>query len=401
MEENIKVYGLSELSNKVPELLYKDVQFRNEPDKWKWKPSKPEKIMHVQDEVNAEKEAVNFTAITNYTPSDKRQKLVLVFYMGNLSYGFIQHLESRRVKYFYLNFHHFVAKGSIQVAIAGDKRTNLLEVDGLRLDLDDVSAVLWNLPNFPYAVFEYNMIPQKGNRNEFLFRKRWALLLRELKGLLHDDVAWLPADPYSGTQEWQNKISEYKLAQELGLQVPPFIFTNDHEALCRFVETHHLNECLLREFSTPPFSFPPIRIKAKDVDKALLKNAPCLFQQYIDKKYEYRVVLLFDQVFACRIYSQDSELSKQDWRVHDDANVKWELTALPAGVSEKLVQLKQRLGLNWCSIDMIQTPDDEYYFLEANRPGSHYWLDMFVDLDITREIVEAIVSRGLAEQLES
>lgn len=102
-----------------------------------------------------------------------------------------------------------------------------------------------------------------------------------------------------------------------------------------------------------------------------------------------------DKIYPCKIHSQDSELTKADWRVHDDANVKWEITKLPKELTEKLIRIKNRLGLNWCSIDLILSTDNNYYFLEANRPGAHYWLEMFVGLDITKEIVNELVKRKI------
>jgi glutathione synthase/RimK-type ligase-like ATP-grasp enzyme len=139
-----------------------------------------------------------------------------------------------------------------------------------------------------------------------------------------------------------------------------------------------------------PFSFPLIGINLNKVSLKNLKNSPCSFQTYIEKAYELRVVVLFDKVFPCKIYSQNSELAKTDWRVYDDSNVKWELSVIPKEIELKLIKMRELLDLSWCSVDMIYGKDKKYYFLEANRPGAHYWLDYFVGLDITKEIVDEI-----------
>jgi hypothetical protein len=65
----------------------------------------------------------------------------------------------------------------------------------------------------------------------------------------------------------------------------------------------------------------------------------------------------------------------------------------------RLVALIKALNITWSSVDMIYSNDDKYYFLEANRPGAHYWLDLFVGLDITQEIASEIVSRNMVETL--
>jgi glutathione synthase/RimK-type ligase-like ATP-grasp enzyme len=96
------------------------------------------------------------------------------------------------------------------------------------------------------------------------------------------------------------------------------------------------------------------------------------------------------KVFGCKIYSQDSELAKEDWRVHDDSNVKWELIKLPENINSKLINICKELNLTWCSVDLIFSINSEYYFLELNRLGAHYWLAPFIGLDITKEIIMEI-----------
>jgi len=213
-------------------------------------------------------------------------------------------------------------------------------------------------------------------------------LLRELHQLIREDAIWLPGTPYIGSQDWQNKISEISIAKKIGFKIPPTIFSNNEKEIKAFSKNEKI---LLREFSTPPYSFPPYQIDdITKIDFKYIENSPCCFQKYIDKLFEFRVVVLKDKIFAVKIYSQDSELAKRDWRVHDDANVKWELVELPKTVNHMILKMRKKLNLLWCSFDLILGIDNEYYFLEVNRPGAHYWLDLFVGLDISKEIVKFI-----------
>jgi glutathione synthase/RimK-type ligase-like ATP-grasp enzyme len=112
-----------------------------------------------------------------------------------------------------------------------------------------------------------------------------------------------------------------------------------------------------------------VKIDVSQISFKYLKKSPCCFQAYIEKEYELRIVVLFDKVFPCKIYSQNSELTKDDWRIHDDANVKWEIISIPEDIERKLIFIREKLGLTWCSIDLIYGKDHNYYFLEVNRPG--------------------------------
>jgi hypothetical protein len=384
-----KVFGLEEISGKVNELLFSKVENKSEPDKWTWSPANPEKIKNLDKAIAEEKSKVNF--ITNYKPNKTKQKVVLIFALGNLSYGLVNNLEGKNIKFFFIEYTAFTVQGEVNISI-DDNQSRFLKIKDLLLDLNDVSVVVWNPPKYINPLFDFEHIPEENGRNEFIFKKRWVQFLKELPWLLNEDVKWLPGTTLNGSQEWQNKIGEYNLAKNLGLIVPPLIFTNSKTELNKFISKHG-NKILIREFSTPPFSFPPV----KNNPFSNLKNSPVCFQKYIEKIYELRVIVLFDKVFPCKINSQDSELTKHDWRVHDDANVKWELITIPEELSKKLISLSKKLKLNWCSIDLIYSTNNEYYFLEANRPGAHYWLELFIGLDITKEIVSELIDLEYVE----
>jgi hypothetical protein len=311
-------------------------------------------------------------------------------------------MEENGVKYVYINYLHFIGAGKITILMEGSIQRRVLAINDLEVDLADISVVVWNPPSFPNGLFDAMQIPPNEideRRSYFLFRKRWGQLLRDFIHLLGSETVWIPGDPFHGFQDWQNKIGEYHLAAEYELCIPPTLFTNQAAEALEFSERHN-NKLLLREFSTPPYSFPPVPVDIRELDLSNLPISPCCFQAYIEKVHEYRVIVIFDKVFACKIHSQDSELTRNDWRVHDDAKVKWELDTLPTELNEKLIKFRNKLHLTWCSIDMIYSTDGNYYFLEMNRPGAHYWLDSFVGVDITKEIVNSLVEKKLVEKLE-
>jgi protein associated with RNAse G/E len=391
----MKIFGLKELSGKVPELLIKQTKHKNEPEKWDWIPAKPEKIKNLEDELKREWEEVDCAVMTNYTMSQERQKVILVFFVGNLNYGLIQTLEKENIKYFYVNYAQFIAKeGSVKIAIDNDIEKKIISLEDIYLDLNDVKVIIWNPSSFASPIADSAIIPKKKGRNEYLFKKRWTQLLRDLIHLVPKDTVWLPGNPFNGSQDWQNKIGEYSLAKSLGFKIPPMVFTNCLEEFNQFVLKHG-NDLFLREFSIPPYSFPPVRVDANKLNFDFFSKSPNCFQKYIEKKHEFRVVVIFNSIYACKIDSQNSTLANEDWRVHDDAKVKWSLSELPVDLKNKIILFKDRLNLNWCSFDFIYGLDDEYYFLEANRPGASYWLELFVGLEVGKEIIMAIKNENL------
>lgn len=387
----MKVFGLEQLSNQVAEKLKVKVKNKYTPENWSWKPTKPEKIAKIVEEVSREKQEVDYTVITNYKPGNEEQKIVLVFSMGNLSYSIVKNLEKQNLKYFFIDFVQFMVKGTVEYKFNKKDVSVIWEIDDVKLDLKDVKVVLWNPPKYPAVLHEYDMIPRGDDkrRQKYLFNKRWTEVLREMSDMVAKDCVWLPGDINTGWQGHQQKLNEYAIFTSEGLNVPPTIFTNSKAKVLDFVKEHG-PRILLREFCCPPYSFPPVEIEIDGNSLENIEASPCTFQKYIEKVYEFRVVILSGKIWACRIDSQSSELAKNDWRVHDDANVKWDIVNLPNDIEKSLLNIVKRMKLNWASADLILDTEGNYYILEINRPGAHYWLDLFVGLDIGEELVKTI-----------
>lgn len=101
---------------------------------------------------------------------------------------------------------------------------------------------------------------------------------------------------------------------------------------------------------------------------------PGIFQPYIDKAFELRIVVVGQRIFACAIHSQHSARSRDDWRRYDLDNTPYEPYDLPAPIQAQIFRLMERMHLVFGSIDMIVTPTGEYVFLEVNPNGQFDWV---------------------------
>jgi D-alanine-D-alanine ligase-like ATP-grasp enzyme len=61
---------------------------------------------------------------------------------------------------------------------------------------------------------------------------------------------------------------------------------------------------------------------------------------------------------------------------------------LPTGIVKKIQKFAQFSGIKCGSIDMIVTPNDEYYFLEVNSVGQFQWLSKGCNYFIERHIAQ-------------
>ncbi len=199
------------------------------------------------------------------------------------------------------------------------------------------------------------------------------------------------------SDQWSIKASEDKLyclrvAQNCGWKVPDSIVTNNPEVLFAFWKKYDGKICT-KTMSVPVILSKNEKAKVfytslldhKDIEEraALVGTVPMLFQQYIEKAYEVRSTVIGNRVYSAAIHSQKSDLTKTDWRNYDFPNVPHFSMSLPTEVEDRLLSTIKKLGLNFAACDLIVTPDNEYFFLEANPVGQWLWIEQLCGLPIS------------------
>lgn len=197
------------------------------------------------------------------------------------------------------------------------------------------------------------------------------------------------------------KIHQLRLAQQLGLAIPPTLVTTDPLRAKQFYQEHR--EVIVKAMSAPVieaeagfYSFSTAVIDEISIEKLdCVRLTPTLFQAYIPKKLELRVTVVGEIAFTCEIYSQSSEKSRVDWRFFDpDKPVPHKAGKLPEEIERKIIEMVKILGLSFAAIDMILTPSDEYIFLEINPNGQWAWIEPLTGMPISKAIADLLVNGG-------
>ncbi|MNN64816.1 hypothetical protein D3C81_1802810 [compost metagenome] len=114
--------------------------------------------------------------------------------------------------------------------------------------------------------------------------------------------------------------------------------------------------------------------------------SPSLIQKLIPKNFEVRVFWFKNEVHSVAIFSQLDKEAMIDFRNGE------KLRTVPYKLSVELQvslnNLMQKLNLNYGSIDLIVTPDDETYFLEVNPFGQFGFLSKAGNFHIEKRIAE-------------
>jgi glutathione synthase/RimK-type ligase-like ATP-grasp enzyme len=195
-----------------------------------------------------------------------------------------------------------------------------------------------------------------------------------------------------------NKLYQQMMAAKGGLRIPCTVMSNDPHSVSTFAKQR--GESLLKTIGytvldpneswniyAEMFSYDELVASAKAIT-----SCPVYAQEYIPKRYEHRVMMIGSRVLACRIDSQASEKTRIDWRHYDFANVEHVQVELPLDVQKKLLTFMDLVDLKYGAVDLVETPDGEFVFLEINPSGQWGWIADLAGLPIPEAVAEMLAT---------
>ncbi len=271
----------------------------------------------------------------------------------------------------------------------------LLRVAGRELDLarDVTAAWIWRSWRPDPLLERYGPLVKQPDEWNF-FAGEWAAFYKGVTtALQYNGVFCVNPPPFHDA--FEEKCAQLWIAAEVGLQIPATLYT-PHLPYAKDFYHDHAESIIYKPFrpffkvvETQPGEQSKIlklltnRVSARHFDNAAQAiPTPGIFQPYIEKQFEIRVVVVGHALFACAIDSQSSARSREDWRRYDIENTPYTPYELPAEIAAKLRRYMQRLGLVFGSIDMIVTPSGEHVFLEVNPNGQFDWIAKLSGLPI-------------------
>ena len=209
-------------------------------------------------------------------------------------------------------------------------------------------------------------------------------------------------DSLINVERAKHKQLQLQIAQQLGLEIPRNLTTNNPEAVRAFAQecesgmvTKMLSSFAIYEEGKEKVVFTNPVTPQQLEDLGGLNLCPMTFQELVPKALELRTTIVGKQIFTAAIDSQSREAARHDWRRQGIALIKeWKPYQLPQKLEEKLLQLMANLGLNYGALDLILTPDGRYVFLEVNPVGEFFWLEMQPGLPISRAIANLLLAGG-------
>jgi len=201
-------------------------------------------------------------------------------------------------------------------------------------------------------------------------------------------------------KEASYKPRQLQLALECGFKIPPTLVSNDPQKIARFF-TAHSGDVIHKAIYGSSFAKRGLRklpiytqLVPREAlrDLASLSQCPVIYQPRIPKRYDIRVTVVGDEVFPAEIHSQESEMSKLDFRRYDFENTPYKVHELPRAIGDGCRLMMKSFGLNYGAFDFILTPEGEYIFLEVNPSGQYGWIEGLTGMKINDAICDLLIA---------
>jgi len=252
------------------------------------------------------------------------------------------------------------------------------------IDLGDVRSIWWRRPQ-PFA-------PDPG------VTRRGDIAFIYSESAEAFDGLWQAVDVFWVNQPTRDlvasrKANQLRVAQQVGLEIPATLITNDPEQARAFIALRGHDRTIYKTFSATAADWRETRILRHGELPLLdsVRYAPVIFQEYIPARVDLRVTVVGEQLFPAAIYSQETAYAV-DFRM-DMANARIEPWLLPPEIEQALLRLMRVLGLSYGAIDMRLTEDDRYVFLEINPAGQWLFIQERTGQPITTALA-ALLAEG-------
>jgi len=301
-------------------------------------------------------------------------------------------LNSRKVPFVRFNTEDFPLKASATIVFEGVNHKEILHFPGKRnVDISDIKAVWYRRP----AKFEF---PSEFSPAIHVFAEEESTAtIRGLWQIL--DCLWV--NHPENNRKAELKINQLIVASKAGLIIPNTLITNDPKEARKFVKKYSDKRVIIKRLGSglilgenEASGIYTSLVKEDDIKNInRVKYTPTLFQEYVPKDLELRVIIIGKQVFAIEIHSQQSDKGKIDWR-KDTLNLPHRVHNLPTEIEQKLLTVVNNFGLNFGAIDIILTPDGKYVFLEINPNGQWGWLEDLTGLPLSDTMINLLTGKG-------
>ncbi|MFB5561433.1 hypothetical protein [Bacillus cereus] len=198
------------------------------------------------------------------------------------------------------------------------------------------------------------------------------------------DGEWI--NGISETETATNKLIQMKTAKECGFQLPQTIVTQNKTDLLSFVDRLNRSMIVKPMRGTRKATLRAIKIDKHDLkDDLNMTMCPTMYQEYIEGTRHFRVHCFGNEITTVLI-----ETEEVDWR--SLRNCKFSSHKLPNDIENKIFNFLKKMNLKMGVIDLKQSADGEYFWLEINPQGQFLFWEPLLDINLTEKFCDFIAN---------
>lgn len=262
-----------------------------------------------------------------------------------------------------------------------------VECEGVALDH---AKVVYHDPKY--------LVPQFGDTEEWAEAKINSTGWKHFNHNLFEVLNGVKLNSLKDIWIASQKIYQLQVAMGNGFNTPPFVLSNSKKDLLSFL--HQQKLVIAKDIGDGVV--PVIRetvsqkvIMTSPVDEAMIESTdekqpfPVLLQKNIQKRYEYRIIVVGESMIAFRIDSNQHPIMNQDYR-RGGFMVTYEKVDLDLEFKQRLLSLHYKFNLFSGSYDFIEDTNNKFYFLEVNPAGVWAYIDQTCNGEISDLFVKEI-----------
>lgn len=207
-------------------------------------------------------------------------------------------------------------------------------------------------------------------------------------------------NPIASVRVFSNKLAQLKYAALAGFRVPRTLISNslgDIESFLVDVRDACVKGYYSQGWQTDDGPVHALTARIGDInefDKESYEISPHIYQEYINKKAEYRLTVFGNFASAIKINTDILKgNSAIDWRANPSYLSALEPCELPDRVIEAARQVLRSLGLRFGIFDIAETSDGDFVFFEVNEAGQWLWVELHLpDCRLLQPFCEYLIS---------
>ena len=291
----------------------------------------------------------------------------------------VRALTTRHVVVHRLNTAWFPTRLTVSAGLRGPRWAGRITAPAREIDLDELTAVWYRTPR-AYR-FPDELTPAERCHANLEAKYGLGGVLSSLSVLWVNHPARLADAAYKPVQ--------LVAAVRCGLLVPDTLVTNEELAVREFVRrgdtvTKVLGSNTIREEGVRKISFTRPIGDSEVADLRGIGVTTHLFQRWVTKAFEVRMIVIGDRVTAVAIRSASVQ-GRVDWR-SDYASLSYASIDPPADVVLGVHRLMATMGLMYAALDFVVSPDGAWTFLEINAGGQFGWLEDALGVPLTEQL---------------